>query len=40
MRDMLITEAVRRCDGNLTQASQMLGLSRWGLRKRLKGEEC
>ncbi len=36
MRDILIAEALRRCDGNLARASQMLGISRWGLCKRLR----
>ncbi|HAT09068.1 MAG TPA: hypothetical protein DCS97_00365 [Planctomycetes bacterium] len=36
MRSLLIAEALRRSDGNLNEASRMLGISRWGLSKRLK----
>ena len=36
MKDRLITEALRRSDGNIVEASRILGISRWGLSKRLK----
>jgi DNA-binding NtrC family response regulator len=36
MRDLLVSEALRRSGGNLNDASRMLGISRWGLSKRLK----
>ena len=38
MRDLLVAEALRRSGGNLNEASRMLGISRWGLSKRLKQE--
>lgn len=38
MRDLLIAEALRRSSGSLHEASRMLGISRWGLSKRLKQE--
>ncbi|MEK7414834.1 MAG: helix-turn-helix domain-containing protein [Planctomycetota bacterium] len=36
MRDVMIAEALRRSSGNLSAASSILGISRWGLSKRLK----
>lgn len=36
MRDILIAEAVRRAGGSLSDASRLLGMTRWGLSKRLK----
>ena len=32
----LIARALRRTDGNLTQAAELLGLSRYGLQKKLR----
>ncbi|HJL50090.1 MAG TPA: helix-turn-helix domain-containing protein, partial [Polyangiaceae bacterium LLY-WYZ-15_(1-7)] len=32
----LVTEALRRTEGNKTQAAELLGLSRYGLQKKLK----
>jgi DNA-binding NtrC family response regulator len=36
MRDQLVTEALRRTGGDLVEASRQLGMSRWGLSKRLR----
>lgn len=36
MRDLLVAEALRRSSGNLSAASRMLGITRWGLCKRLR----
>lgn len=36
MRDQLIAEALRRSGGDLVEASRVLGMSRWGLSKRLR----
>ncbi len=36
MRDLLVAEALRRTDGDLVEASRLLGMSRWGLSKRLR----
>jgi DNA-binding NtrC family response regulator len=36
MREILIAEALRRSGGSLSDASRMLGITRWGLSKRLK----
>jgi DNA-binding NtrC family response regulator len=38
MRDLLIAEAVHRTGGNISEASRILGISRWGLTKRLKNQ--
>jgi hypothetical protein len=38
MRDLLVAEALRCTGGNLNEASRMLGISCWGLCKRLKKE--
>ena len=36
MERLLIARAMARTDGNQTQAAQLLGLSRYGLQKKLK----
>lgn len=36
MRERLITEALRRTNGDLVEASRLLGMTRWGLSKRLR----
>jgi len=36
MRDMLVAEAMRRSNSSLSEASQLLGITRWGLSKRIK----
>ncbi|MCK6486831.1 MAG: sigma-54 dependent transcriptional regulator [Planctomycetes bacterium] len=36
MRDRLVAEALRRTGGNLPEAARLLGISRWGLSKRLR----
>jgi DNA-binding NtrC family response regulator len=35
-RDQLVAEALRRTAGDLVEASRLLGMSRWGLSKRVR----
>jgi DNA-binding protein Fis len=37
---LLVTEAMRRCDGNQSKASKMLGISQQALSKRLKNQRA
>jgi DNA-binding NtrC family response regulator len=37
---LLVTEAMRRCDGNQSKASKMLGISQQALSKRLKNQNA
>lgn len=36
MRNLLVAEALRRTGGNLSESSRILGITRWGLCKRLQ----
>ena len=38
-KDMLIAEALRRCDGNKSKAAKILGMTRQALNKRLRKDE-